>query len=149
MSLFISLSSTSKIFGILVSPSPGNSGSGCLTACLTLCYIRKGDGIGVRDSGRTSEPVLFYKNCKAVPLDRLDEIIGGAQVQAPGLVVHDGNHNHRNFRQFRITLEPIQNGPSIAFRHDYIEGNKKRANLLCKAQAFVSILGSHHMEIQI
>src|SRR5260370_7802594 len=97
MSLFSSLSSTSKLFGILVSPSPGNSGSGCLTACLALCYIRKGGGIGVRDSGRTSDPVLFYKNCKAVPLDRLDEIIAAPQVQTPPLTFHAGTTNTPNF----------------------------------------------------
>src|SRR5713226_1064297 len=130
MSRFISLSSTSKIFGILISPSPGNLGSGCLAARLAFCHISKRDRIGVRDSRRASDPVLFYENCEAVPLDRLDKIIGGAQVQAPGLVVHDGNHNHRNLRQFRITLEPIENGPSVTFRHDYIESNQQRTNLL-------------------
>src|SRR5713101_3950003 len=123
MSLFISLSSTSRIFGILISPVPGNPGSGCLAPHLAVSNIRKGDRIGVRDSG-PSNPVLFYKNCETVPLNRLDKIIGGAQVQAPGLVVHYGDHNHRNVRQFRITLEPIQKGPSVTFRHDYIEGNK-------------------------
>src|SRR5260370_4671818 len=103
MSLFISLSSTSKIFGILISPSPGNLGSGYLAARLAVCYISKGDRIGVRDSGRPSDPVLFYKNCETVPLDRLDKITGGAQVQATRLVVHAGNHNNRHLRPFRIT----------------------------------------------
>src|SRR6266446_9279221 len=135
MSLFISLSSTSKIFGILISPGSGNSGSGCLAPHhLAVFYIsRKGDRSSVRDRG-PSDPVLFYKNCETIPLNRLDKIIGGAQVQAPGLVVHDGDHNHRNLRQFGISLEPIQKCPSIAFRHDYIEGDKQRANLLGKAE---------------
>src|SRR6266403_1974874 len=105
MSLFISLSSTSKIFGILISPGSGNSASGCLAAGLAIIFhVTNGDGSGVRDRG-PSDPVLFYQNCETVPLNRLDEIIGGAQVEAPGLVVHDGDHNHRNLRQFRITLE--------------------------------------------
>src|SRR6266403_1546696 len=125
MSLFISLSSTNKIFGILISPGSGNSGSGCLgPPHLAVFYIRrKGDPSGVSGSG-PSDPVLFYKNCEAVPLNRLDKIIGGAQAQAPGFVIHNGDHNHWNLRQFRITLEPIQKGPSIAFGHDDIEGNK-------------------------
>src|SRR6266851_274124 len=149
MSLFISLSSTSKIFGILISPGSGNSGSGCLGPHhLAVFYIRrKGDRSAVRDRG-PGDPVLFYKNCETVPLNRLDKIVGGAQVQAPGLVVHDGDHNHRNLRQFRITLEPIENGPSVTFRHDYIESNQQRTNLLGKAEAFFSVGGSNHMEIQ-
>src|SRR5882762_9133776 len=118
MSLFISLSSTSRIFCILVSPGPGYSGSGCLAACWAVCYIRQGDRIVIRDSGRPGDPVLFYKNGKTVPVDRLDKIIGGAQVQAHGLIVNDRDHNDRNLRQLGIALEPIQNSPSIAVRHD-------------------------------
>ena len=59
----------------------------------------------VRDGGRSSAPVLFNKNCQAVPVDRLDKIIGGAQVQAHGLIVNDGDHNDRNPRQLGIALE--------------------------------------------
>src|SRR5882724_8890249 len=131
MSLFISLSSTTKLFGILISPPSGNSWSSCIVRHhLPVFYIRrKWDRSGIRDNG-AGDPVLFYKNCEAIPLNRLDKIIGGAQVQAPGLVVHDGDHNHRNLRQFRIALEPIEKGPSITFRHDYVEGNKERTNLL-------------------
>src|SRR6266481_5846405 len=149
MSLFISLSSTSKIFGILISPASGNSRSGCLGPHhLAVFYIRrKGDRSGVGDSG-PSDPVLFYKNCETVPLNRLDKIIGGAQVQAPGLVVHYGDHNHRNVGQFRITLEPIQKRPSVTVRHDYIESNKQRTNLLGKAEAFFSVSGGNHMEVE-
>src|SRR6266478_6065256 len=148
MSLFISLSSTSKIFGMLISPAPGNSGSCCLGPHhLAVFYIRrKGDRSGIRDNG-PGNPVLFYKNCEAVPLNRLDEIVGGAQIQAPGLVVHNGDHNHRNLRQFRIILEPMEKGPSVTSRHDYIEGDQERTNLLGQAEAFFSVGGRNHMEI--
>src|SRR5258708_28281656 len=99
MSLFISLSSTSKIFGILISPSPGNPGSGCLAARLAVCHISKRGRISVRDSRRASEPVLLHENCETVPLDRLYKIIGGAQGKTPRLVVHGRNHSHCNLRQ--------------------------------------------------
>src|SRR6267154_6455660 len=150
MSLFISLSSTSKIFGILISPGSGNSGSGRLGPHhLAVFYIRrKGDRSGVRDRG-PGNPVLFHKNGETVPLNRLDKIIGRAQVQAPGLVVHNGDHNHRNLGQFRITLEPAEKGPSITFRHDYVEGNKERTNLLGKPETFFSVGGGNHMEVQL
>jgi len=78
-----------RIFGMLISPSPGCSGSSGLLGWLTICcYITKGGRIGVRDSGRSRDPVLFYKDCQTVTLNRLDKIIGGAQVQSPGLVIH-------------------------------------------------------------
>src|SRR5260370_6684807 len=96
MSLFISLSSTSKIFGILISPSPGNPGSGCLAARQAVCHISKRGRIGVRDIRRASEPVLFYENFGTVALDLLNKVIGGAQFLAPGLVISDVNHNHLN-----------------------------------------------------
>jgi len=57
---------------MLISPDPGNLGSGGLVARLAVSYISKGDRASVRDSGRPSDPVLFYKNCETVPLDRLD-----------------------------------------------------------------------------
>src|SRR6059036_3163483 len=97
MSLFISLSSTSKIFGILISPASGYLCFCRLTARRTLSHMGKGGRINVRDTGRSSDSVLFYKDSKAVPLDWLNQIIRGAQVNAPGLVVHDGHHDHGNF----------------------------------------------------
>src|SRR5260370_41381151 len=149
MTGFISLSSTSKIFGMLISASPGSSGSRGLLGWLTICgYITKGGRIAVRDSGRSCDPVLFYKDCQTVTLDRLDKIIGGAQVQSPGLVIHDGDHDHRYLRQVRVILQPIQNSPPIAFKHDNVRGDKQRAKLLGEAEAFFSVRGGNSPEIQ-
>src|SRR5713226_2382356 len=134
---------------MLISPSPGSSGSSCLLGWLTICcYITKGGRIAVRDSGTSCDPVLFYKDCQTVTLDRLNKVIGGAQVQPPSLVVHDSDHDYRNLRQVRVILQPVQNGPPIAFGHDYVEGNKQWANLLGETEAFLSVRGSNHMEIQ-
>ena len=90
--------------------------------------------------------MLFYKIGETVPVDRFDKVIGGAQIHAPGLIVHNGNHNHRNLRQFRITLELVQNRPPIPVRHDHIEGNKQGTNLLGQTEAFFSICSRNHME---
>src|SRR5256885_16402283 len=97
MSLFISLSSTTKFSGMLISPASGSLGFCRLTTRRTLSRIGKGGRVSVRDTGRSSDSVLFYQDSKTVPLDWLDQVIRGAQIHATGLVIHDGHHNHRNF----------------------------------------------------
>src|SRR5260370_39000387 len=116
MSRFISLSSTSRIFGMSVSPSLGNPTSDSLAAGWTLCNIGKWDRTGVRDSRRASDTVLLYKNSKTVPVDRLDKIIRGSHVQAHGLIVDDGGPNSPNLRQLGMTLELAYTAPSVPAR---------------------------------
>src|ERR1700739_3605541 len=99
MSLFISLSSTSKIFGMLVSPALGGSGSNRHLPCLAVCYVRYGGRIVLGDSRSSCASVFFHEDGEPVTLDRFDQVIGGSQVQPPGLVVHDGNHDYRSLRQ--------------------------------------------------
>src|SRR5258707_12891182 len=100
MSLFISFASTSKIFGILISPASGYLGFCRLTTRRTLSHIGKGGSISVRDSGRSSDSVLFYQDSKTVPLDRLSQVIRGTQTYATGVVIHNVDHNHPNFGEF-------------------------------------------------
>src|SRR2546423_2915222 len=148
MSLFISLSSTSKIFGMLVSPAFGYLGFCRLKTRRTLSRIGKGGLISVRDCGRSSISVLFYQDSKTVSLDWLDQVIRGAQIHATGLVIHDGHHNHRNFGEFLIALQPVQHCPSVTFGHDYIERNKEWANFLSEAESLFSVRGDDYAEIQ-
>src|SRR5258707_6223758 len=94
MSLFISLSSTSKIFGMLISPASGYLGFCRLTTRRTFSRIGKGGRISVRDTGRSSDSVLFYQDSKTVPLDWLDPAIRSGQIHVACLVIHDWHHNH-------------------------------------------------------
>src|SRR5258708_15148443 len=74
MSRFISLSSTSKIFGIKPLSDLG-------VASPMFGVVRSaghGYRVGSSDARNTSDPVLFYKNCKAFAVNRLDEIVRGA-----------------------------------------------------------------------
>src|SRR5207245_4785719 len=106
MSRFISLSSTSRIFGMSVSPSLRNPSSDSLAAGWTFRNIGEGDRISVRDRSARN-PVFFYKNCKTVAIDRFDKIIGSAHVQAHRFIVDDGDHNDGNISQLGIALELV------------------------------------------
>src|SRR5260221_3241670 len=105
MSLFISLSSTSKIFGILISPASGYLGFCRLTTRRTLSHIGKGGRISVRDCGRSSDSVLFYQDSKTVPLDWLDQEIPGVPSHATGLLIHQGCHDPRHFFEVLVALQ--------------------------------------------
>src|SRR5260370_42680437 len=100
MSRFMCLSSTSRIFGMSVSPSLGNPTSDSLAAGWTLCNIGKGDRSCVRDSRRASDTVLFYKNSKTVPVDQVNKIIVGSTLHAFGIVGKDDDYNVRHPSQY-------------------------------------------------
>ena len=56
--------------------------------------------------------MLLDQNRQAVAIHRFDQIIGRAQIKTHGFVVHNGDHNHGNLRQFRIRLQLASERPS-------------------------------------
>src|SRR6267378_7114271 len=119
MSRFISLSSTSKSLGMI----NVSGGTPALTSSLCFWWCERETGVVMVSVVIDERAIRCFsiRTCKTVAVNRLDEIVRSAQVQAHGLVVHDRNHNHRDLGQFRVCLQPAEHRPAIAVGHDDVQ----------------------------
>src|SRR5437870_10824421 len=86
--------------------------------------------------------MFFYEGRKPFAINRLDQVVGSAQLKTQRLVVHNGYHNDRNFGQLRFLFELVQNRPAVAVWHDNVQCDDARTNLSGQPQAFLSTAGS-------
>jgi hypothetical protein len=74
--------------------------------------------------------VLLQQSDQAVPIYRLGEVIRRAQRVTQALVVHDGEHYDGNIRKGRISFQRCQHRPAIHPRHEHVQGDDGRMQLL-------------------
>jgi len=78
----------------------------------------------VDDEHGQAPPVLGEHGHQPLALDRLREIVGGAERVAQVLVVDDREHDYRNVRERGIGLERRQDRPPVQPGHHHVERDR-------------------------
>ncbi len=83
-----------------------------------------------------ADTILLDQDRESVPIDGLDEIAGGTQMYAHGLIVDDGDHDYRYFRQSGVRFELLEYGSTRPFSGIMTsKRNQDRLNFLGKPQS--------------
>ena len=85
-------------------------------------------------SGRPRPPAPDRPSCRTVPagasaarplaVDRLGQVVGGAEREAHAAVVDDRHHDDRDVAQLRVGLQRCQHRPAVHLRHHHVEGDR-------------------------
>ena len=90
--------------------------------------------------------MLSQRGEEPLPVERLGQVLRGAQGIAEVPVVHQGQHDDGNLREVGICLERRQHGPPVESRHDHVKGDRVRAQLLRQAEPFLPAGRHGHAE---
>ena len=97
-------------------------------------------------AARAARPVAAQDAQQPGAVDRLGQVLHGAQGEPQGLVVGDGEHHHRDVRQRGVGLEGRQHRPAVHPRHQHVQGDRVRARRAGQAQALLAPGGGEHPE---
>src|SRR5215204_3756596 len=76
-----------------------------------------------------------------IAINRLCQIGGSTERKADALVVHNRNHDDRNFGKLCLLPHGTKHRPSVHLRHKNIEGYDVGAQLSSKPQSLLAVCG--------
>ena len=84
-------------------------------------------------------PVAVEHGLEPCPLDRLRQVVGGAERKSQATLLDDGDHDDGNVGELRIGLQRREHRPAVDVGHHHVEQDRAGLEQPCHSQSRLAI----------